>query len=216
MAGWFYRKVGLLDEVTEGPLSDSEITSLCRAAKIDRSALASHKHFTSGQWMAIGSIPEMVRHFDKGDRDRELERQRIEQDREAEKARLAMEREQRRIDQQRVNEAMRDEERRRQMATMVAQRQALPPAPMHHQQPAYPMQPVVAIHQQQQSQALAAVANVFMPGLGQLIQGRLIDALAFFLLYCMAVVSIVILIGFIAAPAVWIWSIVDAANHRPA
>lgn len=55
---------------------------------------------------------------------------------------------------------------------------------------------------------IAALASFFIPGLGQLIQGRLLKA-AF--MFVMAAVLWIFLLGWI----VHLWSIVDAAMFKP-
>jgi TM2 domain-containing membrane protein YozV len=55
---------------------------------------------------------------------------------------------------------------------------------------------------------IAAIASFFIPGLGQLVQGRLLAAAVQFVL---AAVLWVIWLGWI----VHIWSIVDAARYTP-
>ncbi|WP_395342176.1 hypothetical protein PN836_000290 [Ningiella sp. W23] len=65
---------------------------------------------------------------------------------------------------------------------------------------------------------IAAVCSFFIPGLGQLVQGRILAALLFFVVAagCYALSATVILIfmwpiGLIAH----IWSIISAARYRP-
>ncbi len=55
---------------------------------------------------------------------------------------------------------------------------------------------------------IAAVCSFFIPGLGQLVQGRIIAALLHFVL---AALLWVILLGWI----VHLWSILDAAWYKP-
>jgi TM2 domain-containing membrane protein YozV len=55
---------------------------------------------------------------------------------------------------------------------------------------------------------LAALASFFIPGLGQLLQGRLVRALVMFVL---AAALWLVLLGWI----VHLWSILDAALWRP-
>jgi TM2 domain-containing membrane protein YozV len=55
---------------------------------------------------------------------------------------------------------------------------------------------------------IAALASLFIPGLGQLLQGRLVAALVMFVL---AAVLWWFLLGWI----IHLWSIVDAALWRP-
>ena len=52
---------------------------------------------------------------------------------------------------------------------------------------------------------LAALASFFIPGLGQLLQGRLLMAIIHF---CLAAVLWIILLGWI----IHLWSIIDAAR----
>ena len=54
---------------------------------------------------------------------------------------------------------------------------------------------------------IAALSSFFIPGLGQLIQGRLISAVFFFIA---AAVLWLVLLGWI----IHLWSILDAANFR--
>ncbi len=54
---------------------------------------------------------------------------------------------------------------------------------------------------------LAALASLFIPGLGQLLQGRLFKAIFMFLL---AAVLWIFLLGWI----IHLWSIIDAARFR--
>ena len=56
---------------------------------------------------------------------------------------------------------------------------------------------------------IAALASFFIPGLGQLIQGRFLAAAIHFVL---ATLLWFVLLGW----AVHIWSVVDAARFRPA
>lgn len=55
---------------------------------------------------------------------------------------------------------------------------------------------------------IAALASFFIPGLGQLIQGRLLSAALFFVA---AILLWLILMGWI----IHIWSIIDAALWKP-
>ena len=61
---------------------------------------------------------------------------------------------------------------------------------------------------------LAAICNVFIPGLGQLVQGRIMSAIVFFVASLIAYATIYIGIGFILVPIVYIWAIIDAAKFK--
>ena len=64
---------------------------------------------------------------------------------------------------------------------------------------------------------IAAICSFFIPGLGQLVQGRLLAALLFFIFttVCYAAVATVILfIMWVPAVLIHLWAIVDAARYR--
>jgi TM2 domain-containing membrane protein YozV len=56
---------------------------------------------------------------------------------------------------------------------------------------------------------LAAICSFFIPGLGQLVQGRLLKAIVMFVL---AAVLWIVWLGWL----VHLWSILDAALYKPA
>ncbi|SHI21235.1 hypothetical protein [Ferrimonas marina] len=62
---------------------------------------------------------------------------------------------------------------------------------------------------------IAAICSFFLPGLGQLVQGRILAALLFFLFTSgfYALASTLILPFIIAVP-LHIWCIIDAARYR--
>jgi TM2 domain-containing membrane protein YozV len=55
---------------------------------------------------------------------------------------------------------------------------------------------------------LAAICSFFIPGLGQLVQGRLLMAIVMFVL---AIVLWIVLLGWL----IHLWSILDAALYKP-
>ena len=61
---------------------------------------------------------------------------------------------------------------------------------------------------------LAAICNVFIPGLGQLVQGRILAALLFFVGAGIAYATLVIVIGYVLVPIVYLWAIIDAAKFK--
>lgn len=61
---------------------------------------------------------------------------------------------------------------------------------------------------------LAAICSFFIPGLGQLVQGRILAAILFFVGMAISWVLVYIAIGWILVPIVYIWCIVDAARYR--
>ena len=61
---------------------------------------------------------------------------------------------------------------------------------------------------------IAGIASFLLPGLGQLLQGRLAEGVGFFLAFCISIVLLFVLIGFILLPVVYIWSIYDAVTYK--
>jgi TM2 domain-containing membrane protein YozV len=64
---------------------------------------------------------------------------------------------------------------------------------------------------------IAAVCNIFIPGLGHLVQGRLFKAILFFIVvsvsYALAATVILFFMWFVGVIA-HIWAIIDAATYR--
>jgi len=62
---------------------------------------------------------------------------------------------------------------------------------------------------------IAALASFFIPGLGQLIQGRLLPALLFFLFAAGGYGLSWLLLPLIIAIPAHLWAIIDAATWKP-
>ncbi len=62
---------------------------------------------------------------------------------------------------------------------------------------------------------IAALASFFIPGLGQLLQGRLLMALLQFIAWGISIALCWIIIGCIFIPLVYLWTILDAALFKP-
>ena len=61
---------------------------------------------------------------------------------------------------------------------------------------------------------IAALCNIFIPGLGQLVQGRLMAAILFFVGWLVAGALVWVLVGWVLLPIVYLWAIIDAARFR--
>lgn len=61
---------------------------------------------------------------------------------------------------------------------------------------------------------LAAICNIFIPGLGQLVQGRIIPAILFFVGMAISWALAIIVIGYLFVPIIYLWSIIDAAKYK--
>jgi len=61
---------------------------------------------------------------------------------------------------------------------------------------------------------LAAICSFFIPGLGQLVQGRLLAAILFFVGMAVSWALVWILVGWILVPIVYLWAIIDAARYK--
>jgi TM2 domain-containing membrane protein YozV len=73
-------------------------------------------------------------------------------------------------------------------------------------------QPMAYHHVQPHSAGLAVVASFFIPGLGSMLNDKVGKGIGILACYIVAWVSAIVLIGFILAPAVWIWGMVTANN----
>ena len=60
------------------------------------------------------------------------------------------------------------------------------------------------------SPALACLASFFVPGLGQLLNGDVAKGIAIFSMYVFSWLCVLILIGLLMVPVVFIWAMVDA------
>jgi TM2 domain-containing membrane protein YozV len=65
---------------------------------------------------------------------------------------------------------------------------------------------------QPHSAPLAVVASFFVPGLGSMLNEKVGKGIGILACYLVSVVLVLVLVGFIAAPAVWIWGMVAANN----
>jgi len=61
---------------------------------------------------------------------------------------------------------------------------------------------------------LAAICSLFFPGLGQLLQGRILPALFFFVGMAISWVLVWVAIGWLLVPIVYLWCIIDAARYK--
>ncbi len=61
---------------------------------------------------------------------------------------------------------------------------------------------------------LAAICSFFIPGLGQLVQGRILAAILFFVGMIVSWALTWIFIGWLFVPIVYLWCIIDAARYR--
>ncbi|TMP32996.1 hypothetical protein [Pseudoalteromonas rubra] len=61
---------------------------------------------------------------------------------------------------------------------------------------------------------IAAICNVFFPGLGQLVQGRLLAALIFAVICVGGYYLWFLVVPAVLAAIVQLWSIIDAAKYR--
>tara|TARA_R110002126_G_scaffold119373_4_gene260218 strand:+ start:7060 stop:7284 length:225 start_codon:yes stop_codon:yes gene_type:complete len=61
---------------------------------------------------------------------------------------------------------------------------------------------------------IAALCNIFVPGLGQLVQGRILAALLFFVVCSVGYLTWWLIIPAIVAAICHLWAIIDAAKFR--
>ena len=61
---------------------------------------------------------------------------------------------------------------------------------------------------------IAALCNVFIPGLGQLVQGRILAAIIFFVICAVGYATFWLVIPAIIAAIAHLWAIIDAAKFK--
>lgn len=93
------------------------------------------------------------------------------------------------------------------------QPQPLPAGQAYPLVPPAPAQAAMPYHQvQSHSAALAVIASFFIPGLGSMLNEKVGKGVGILAAYIVSAILVVVVIGFIAAPAVWIWGMVAANN----
>ncbi|MGV1007748.1 MAG: DUF2510 domain-containing protein [Dermatophilaceae bacterium] len=60
------------------------------------------------------------------------------------------------------------------------------------------------------SPGLALAASFLVPGLGQLVNGEIVKGLVFVIAFLAGIVALVVLVGFLVVPVVWVWAMIDA------
>ena len=71
-------------------------------------------------------------------------------------------------------------------------------------------QEAVYVVQNRKNPGLAAVLSFFIPGLGQIYNGQIGKGILVIILSIVFSAMVIFLIGFILAPAIWIWAMYDA------
>jgi TM2 domain-containing membrane protein YozV len=61
---------------------------------------------------------------------------------------------------------------------------------------------------------IAAICNIFIPGLGQLVQGRILPAILFFVFFAACAATWFLVIPGIIAAILYVWCIIDAARFK--
>ncbi|KID57838.1 hypothetical protein N473_05020 [Pseudoalteromonas luteoviolacea CPMOR-1] len=62
---------------------------------------------------------------------------------------------------------------------------------------------------------IAAICNIFFPGLGQLVQGRILAAIIFAIITVGGYALWFLVVPAIIAAVVHLWAIIDAAKYSP-
>lgn len=66
---------------------------------------------------------------------------------------------------------------------------------------------------QPHSAALGVVASFFVPGLGSMLNEKIGKGVGILCAYILSLVLCLVLVGFILAPAVWIWGMIAGNNE---
>ena len=64
--------------------------------------------------------------------------------------------------------------------------------------------------QPQKNPGVATVLSFFFMGLGQIYNGQIGKGIMFIILYAISVALMLVIVGFITTPILWIWGLVDA------
>lgn len=70
--------------------------------------------------------------------------------------------------------------------------------------------------QPMKSPGVAAVLSFFFMGLGQFYNGEFAKGFLFLILYGVSIALMMVFIGFITTPILWIWGMIDAYRHAEA
>jgi TM2 domain-containing membrane protein YozV len=73
-----------------------------------------------------------------------------------------------------------------------------------------PTSPQLVIVKHAKNAGLAAVLSFFWCGLGQIYNGEIGKGILFMIVYGISLVLIMVLVGFVTTPILWIWGMVDA------
>ena len=76
MSEWYYRKQGLLDESTEGPITDNDFLQLTFDGKLKLDTLVTHPRHTKAQWVKLGQIPAAKERLEAGEAERHAMKER--------------------------------------------------------------------------------------------------------------------------------------------
>ena len=64
--------------------------------------------------------------------------------------------------------------------------------------------------QPQKNPGVATVLSFFFMGLGQIYNGQIGKGIIFIILYAISVALMLVIVGFITTPILWLWGMVDA------
>ncbi len=81
---------------------------------------------------------------------------------------------------------------------------------MSQQAPQPAPQPALIVVRSEKSAGLAAVLSFFWCGLGQIYNGQIGKGVIMGILYLISLVMVIIVIGIITTPILWIWGMIDA------
>jgi len=97
---WYYLSEGVLDDKTEGPISEQEFVELLKAGKISLKSQVSSPTRTRGKWHQVQSLSSLVRVVNEGKQEREQRREQEKQEKQRALMVVAQEQAQRRAEEQ--------------------------------------------------------------------------------------------------------------------
>lgn len=215
---WYYMKTGVLSENQEGPLREPAFLKLAMTGAIKANTKISSPTRTKGQWILAQTVSSLMAKVNEGKLNREAEKKQLAKEKNAKKIAIVAQKSATKIEdaRQKQNVAV-------QRTADADQRPQLPANPTIQSlsgqtQPAQPVvinnQQTVVI-QQRQSNTVPVLLNIFLwPGIGQLVQGRVLAGVFLMGGWFISLLLCFLLVGFVIAPIVWLIALIDSAIYK--
>ena len=176
---------------------------------------------TKGKWVYAEAIPQILTRINDKAAERKLasaeeKAQKKKQAGEEKAHKAALKRERAAANQAKKIAKRKPAPEPPQQQTTFAQPQSGVQVQTTRDQSGVPIQQTIIVQQQQQSNTVPVLLNFFLlPGLGQLVQGRVITGIFLICCWIISLLSLFVIIGFLLVPACWLVAVLDAAMYKP-